>query len=209
MKVAIAQAFWAVNLEQRRDSGSAFADELDSYFAYFLRQSDIFLRDDGLHVSVQTYQDILNIAEVLLRENLGRSEAISSLHKRSRMNEARCEASISLTSRLIFMMSIGTAPYIVPGGIDLTWNDGSGSIRDFIASFIDHHLVSMQRRCDAGIKLDKLFTAQNMDRIAGLKITWTDDISDHLRLFNSDTEVAIFHNASFLRISKHSYVQPP
>ncbi|KAM5357127.1 hypothetical protein ACJZ2D_016589 [Fusarium nematophilum] len=101
-------------------------------------------------------------------------------------------------------MSIGMAPYVIPGGTDLIWKDDSGPIKDFIAAHLNPGI-----RSEEAVKLDTLFIAQNLDRIAGLKITWTDDISDHLRLFNFDTEVAIFHHALFLMMAKHAHIFPP
>ncbi|KAH7020574.1 hypothetical protein EDB80DRAFT_772207 [Ilyonectria destructans] len=98
------------------------------------------------------------------------------------------------------MMSIGTAPYVIPGGTDLIRKDDSGPIKDCIA---DH--FNPGKRSEEAVKLDTLFTAQNLDRIAGLKITWTDDISDHLRLFKFDTKVAIVHHVSFLMMAKHAF----
>ena len=49
------------------------------------------------------------------------------------------------------------------------------------------------------IKLEKLFTAPNIERIAGISIRWTDNIVDHLRLVEDDSAVVIFHHASFLK----------
>jgi len=58
------------------------------------------------------------------------------------------------------------------------------------------------------VKLDRPFTARNLERIAGLKIVWTDNLPDHLRLMRDDTEVAIYHHASFLEHQKKSPIFP-
>jgi hypothetical protein len=51
------------------------------------------------------------------------------------------------------------------------------------------------------IRLGKVFTARNLERVTGTRIIWTDSLADHLWLVDSDEdEVAanIFHHASFL-----------
>ena len=58
------------------------------------------------------------------------------------------------------------------------------------------------------IKLEKQFNALNLHRIAGIRIFWTDNLADHLRMMNDDKTVAIFYHASFLEYQKHKYVHP-
>jgi hypothetical protein len=52
------------------------------------------------------------------------------------------------------------------------------------------------------VKLERLFNACNLDRIAGLQIIWTHNLANHLRVQNDDKEVSIFHYASFLNSQK-------
>ncbi|KAK4065976.1 uncharacterized protein Triagg1_8285 [Trichoderma aggressivum f. europaeum] len=51
-------------------------------------------------------------------------------------------------------------------------------------------------------KLGKVFTARNLNRIAGIEIRWTTNLADHLRLVDDDQVVFIFHCASFLQLQK-------
>ncbi|KAH8593924.1 hypothetical protein B0O99DRAFT_515010 [Bisporella sp. PMI_857] len=46
------------------------------------------------------------------------------------------------------------------------------------------------------IMLDKKFNAFNIERKAGIKIIWTNNLEDHLCLKDEDTRLAIFHHAS-------------
>ncbi|KAF2176242.1 hypothetical protein K469DRAFT_723301 [Zopfia rhizophila CBS 207.26] len=46
-------------------------------------------------------------------------------------------------------------------------------------------------------RLGKLFTARNLSRISGIKIIWTTNLADHLRLIGDDQSVFIFHCTSF------------
>ena len=54
------------------------------------------------------------------------------------------------------------------------------------------------------VKLERLFNARTIERIAGIKITWTSNLADHLRLLDDDTGVVIFHNA-FLKKMESRY----
>jgi hypothetical protein len=58
------------------------------------------------------------------------------------------------------------------------------------------------------IKLEKQFNALNLQRIAGIRISWTDNLADHLRMMDGDKTVAVFYHASFLEYQKHRYVHP-
>jgi hypothetical protein len=48
------------------------------------------------------------------------------------------------------------------------------------------------------IKLEKSFNALNVQRIGGIKIWWTNNLADHLRMMDDDKAVFVFHHASFL-----------
>jgi len=48
------------------------------------------------------------------------------------------------------------------------------------------------------VKLEKIFNARNLGRIAGIEIEWTKNLADHLRLIDEDRKVAIFHHATYL-----------
>jgi hypothetical protein len=57
------------------------------------------------------------------------------------------------------------------------------------------------------VKLEKIFIARNLGRIAGIEIQFTNNLADHLRLMNEDDKkVTIFHNASFLIGQRKKYV---
>ena len=58
------------------------------------------------------------------------------------------------------------------------------------------------------VKLDRIFTTRNLERIAGLQIIWTSNILDHLRLMVDDTRIAIYHHASCLEYHKNNPLFP-
>ena len=65
--------------------------------------------------------------------------------------------------------------------------------------FIDSNFSKPQPDEPTNIKLEKMFTAPNIERIAGIKIRWTDELVDHLRLVEDGRAVVIFRHASFLK----------
>ncbi|KAL8736847.1 MAG: hypothetical protein Q9181_002262, partial [Wetmoreana brouardii] len=54
------------------------------------------------------------------------------------------------------------------------------------------------------VKLPKVFTAANLEQIAGIQVQWTSNLADHLSLKDDDKKVMLFHQASFLELSKES-----
>ena len=56
------------------------------------------------------------------------------------------------------------------------------------------------------VKLEKIFNAGNLGRIAGIEIEWTNNLADHLRVVDEDKKVAIFYHASFLECLVKRYV---
>ncbi|KIM95383.1 hypothetical protein OIDMADRAFT_134272, partial [Oidiodendron maius Zn] len=61
---------------------------------------------------------------------------------------------------------------------------------------------------EEGVKLEKLFTAQDLTRIGGMKITWVNNLADHLLMHDDDNVVSIFHYASFLKLHQNSELFP-
>jgi hypothetical protein len=55
------------------------------------------------------------------------------------------------------------------------------------------------------VKLDRIFNARNLGRIAGIEVYWTNNLFDHLRLIDEDRKVAVFHYASFLKCQRERY----
>ena len=101
--------------------------------------------------------------------------------------------SIDLAVRLWLMIPIGGFSHaVVPGQTVLPWT--VGSISDVLTKNFDENPL-----LDTPVKLGKVFNAMNIERIAGIRIIWTDNLADHLRMRDDDTGVCIFHYASFLR----------
>ena len=102
---------------------------------------------------------------------------------------------IDLALRLWLMIPIGCFRQISVPGSELEWRQGS--LYDGIAAqFAKSSLVK------ESVSLGKVFNARNLDRIGGLRIIWTNNLIDHLRMHDDDTRVSIFHHATFLIYQK-------
>ena len=141
-------------------------------------------------VSVQTYKEIVQIIS-FLQANLSRAEIVTSLHVQCDDDDL-IAASIDLAARIWLTLSIGTLPNSLSLGTSVTWNDGP------LSSTV-HSLWSLPRLSDS-IKLPKSFHAANIEKIAGIKIEWTSNLIDHLRLEDDDTKVLIYHQLSYLEL---------
>jgi hypothetical protein len=98
------------------------------------------------------------------------------------------------------MMSFGEVPNAFTPERALSWTGAS------IQDFLKQHLEPRQVLSSTSVKLQKIFNARNIQRLAGIKIEWTSDLGLHLRMIHDDERVAIFHNASFLRLHQQRYV---
>ena len=88
------------------------------------------------------------------------------------------------------MVKTGRVPKSYISRKELEWKHGS--LREFLTSqFCRDGTLKREH-----VKLEKLFVAVNLERIAGLRIHWTSNLANHLRMMEQDTEVAIFHQCS-------------
>lgn len=184
----------------RHDASSKLdSQELDieAYFAYHKKQCSHALHDGGRHISVRTHRNILEIAENLeqglSRETIKRRLSPKLADPKPANENELLDSSVDLAARLVSMMDIGVLQYGFSGRRELVWNQGS--LKDFVNGYFNVPVVLGQ-----DVKLEKMFNARNLGRIAGINIVWTDNLADHLRMIDDeDKKVAIFHHASFLK----------
>lgn len=195
VKAEIASSFWDVNDQQPSDTKDVSA--LDHYFRYYTFQNDIALNDQGRYVSVRTHRSIIEIAG-LIKQDLGKAQLIQKLRRQHpsgpAITDESLNASVDLAARLILMVEIGNFRYSYSGQAGLTWEHGS------LRSFVTNQFKPARCMSRDHVKLGKIFTARNLEIIAGIQIVWTDNLADHLRLKEHDTQLAIFHHASFLEV---------
>ncbi|KAI8954793.1 hypothetical protein F4801DRAFT_587281 [Xylaria longipes] len=158
---------------------------MQSYFDWYCQQ---FLLDGGRHVSISTHAHVTKIADKM-QQDKERAELYRDVSQQQ-LGESTpntIDGSLNLCSRLLLMMSIGELPL----GIDENYF-GPG----------------------AGIKLQpdkpqigRIFTALNLRKIGGMRIEWTGNITDHLRLADDDKTVSIFHCVAFLKFQRKVHRQ--
>jgi hypothetical protein len=167
---------------------------LAAYFRYYAKQCEVVaLHDGGKHVCVQTHQAIGRIVAMIRKDKTWREVHDSLRGDNSSASDEERSNTINLAARALMMMEIGNISFAHSGSRGLEWSQGS--LRDFIHQrFPSKHTLHHEKT-----KLEKIFNARGISRIAGMQILWTNNLADHLRLMNDDKGVAIFHHASFLQ----------
>jgi hypothetical protein len=170
------------------------ASRTDSYFCYYQTQCELVRH--GNDCSARSHLDIIKMVQLLQAQTATREDIKSSLRSKLPKPEADdvedvLNNSVDLALRLWLMVNVGGFRRILMPGRSLHWTDGY--LRNFLIS-----KFSLQKVLKEHVKLEKLFTAYNLARIAGIEIVWTSNLADHLRMQDDDTRVAIFHHAFFL-----------
>jgi hypothetical protein len=101
-----------------------------------------------------------------------------------------------LAVRVLTMIDVGgLASGIRLGQVSRNWTHGS--LRDFIKlTFPD------TKELPDNVKLERLFTARNLEWVADIQVIWTSNLADHLQLEDDDTKVRVFSHASFLELHR-------
>lgn len=198
IKLEIARSFWGVDAQQILNTKSV--SYLDLYFKYYTEQNDLALHDRGRFASVKTHRDIICVADILklglskdaTRDRLRSENSASGLD----VSDEKLDASMNLAIRLLLMLRVGRIQNSFSGQRELSWDNGT--LQDFISSQFNTGQAMGQEK----VRLDEVFVARNLGRIARIRIAWTDNLGDHLRMQEHDTQVAIFHHISFLETMK-------
>ncbi|KAH7397461.1 hypothetical protein BKA66DRAFT_454396 [Pyrenochaeta sp. MPI-SDFR-AT-0127] len=167
------------------------------FLSYYTQQCKHALHDRGKHVLVRTHQQILDITSQF-RQLVPREEINSNLRQlftsKSDREQEILNNSIDLAARLYLMISIGDSKYAVSSGTSLIWE--KGNLKDFLSTYFNEPYVLS----GSNIKFEKTFNAYTLERIAGIKVKWTNNLIDHLRIIEADEKtVEIFPHASFLK----------
>ncbi|KAK0649057.1 hypothetical protein B0T16DRAFT_427974 [Cercophora newfieldiana] len=172
---------------------------LDNYWAYYAKECSNALHDSGRHVATRTHADIVDCVSKLQGDML-RSDIKyclrSKLTSRHPDEDEMLDNSIDLSASLLLMTNFGSYSYGFSGKTSVHWT--KGSLRQFIQNYFEPE----RKLVNESVKLERIFKASNLDRIAGLEIEWTDNLADHLRITDDDKRVHIFHHASFLEAQR-------
>jgi hypothetical protein len=170
--------------------------DLRLYFQYYAKQICQALHNDAQHISAERHQDILSIGNHF-KDNTNKDvikQKLASRYTGSKTDSTDylCEGSIDLAVRALLMVDVGELQNGFCGRRLIFWERG------ILQGFFQKVFPSDPVLSAEGVKLGSMFLACNLERIAGIKIVWTTNLADHLRMIDEDKRLFIFHHASFL-----------
>ncbi|KAM0380101.1 hypothetical protein ACHAO7_002752 [Fusarium culmorum] len=200
-KTTIAGEYWASQHQAQR-LNSVDVD-LQSFWTYYNKECARALHNGGRYVALRSHRDVVDCIHKLksgmLRNDI-KEELREKLTAPHDNEEEMLDNSIDLAASLLLMMSFCSFAYGFSGRSHLRWSHGS--LESFVAAYFDPGAAHLAKE---NVKMEKIFTARNLCRIAGLDIVWTDNLADHLRLTDDDRRVHIFHHASFLHVQQQRF----
>jgi hypothetical protein len=199
----IAAQFWDSSL----DTDPSISGMDDPYFAYFEKQCRLARRHDDDETPLCTQQNICDIVR-RLKAGEGRETIRDALALKTsdgltiqKPDAKPYHYAIDLTVRLWLMVCVGKLPRGVAGQTAITWQHGA--LGPLLAAHFHHELILTDQ-----VKLEKVFNAMNIERIADVDIRWTPNLVDHLRFIEDGKKpvLNIFHHAAFLKLQRNKQV---
>lgn len=181
----------------------------DQAFRYYLRAQRERLDDHNIGLRNKTLDaKIMSDIKKLLEDDTPKEDLLMSIRMMLASSVAQpstaddiLESSshelATFAARTLLMVNVG--PLVSEPNLSMyvTWN--GGNLRDCIATYFSRTPnISVE-----GFKLPQAFDALRIERLAGVRISFTDSLGDHLRLEegddDSEIQVLIFHHATFLK----------
>ncbi|KAK4234178.1 hypothetical protein C8A03DRAFT_38060 [Achaetomium macrosporum] len=174
--------------------GTAGSRDMSSYFDYYSARCQRFSHEGGIHICVDSHGGIIDIARQIVTDAT-KDEVCSALARQTGNGGNRpnwtIDTTVELCGGLLVMAELGLQN---TEGDPLSWHRDQ-TLRQAVAR---HFQPEKQLQPD-NPRLGKLFTARNLIYIGGMKIAWTSNIVDHLRLSEDTQTVFVFYHAEFLR----------
>lgn len=174
----------------------------ESYFSYYRR----VVEGSRAQLIPETHKDIANLIRLFKNPEATRESIENVLRQKlwsldPEDREEVVESWICLALRLLLMMPTGLLLTVgrsvtVSGETKLNWKEGT------LKALVDKEFECLSVMKES-VKLEKIFNARNLERIGGIKVRWTSNLADHLRMRDDDAAVEIFHYASFLRFHQN------
>lgn len=216
----VLNGFWDLSMEP----GDAGMRDYIAYHQYFVIELDAWRSNsDGL--SLHTYKDLIDLVKHL-KENAAAprtsrevldffsstrttSAALisqASLSQHRSVETLRHENSIFLAVRLWLMVNVGSPNLqrIFPGKTEINWSQND-SLRGLLAA----QFLSFQQLTPLlnDFQYPRDLNVYELERIAGLRIVWTDHLADHLRLDLDLRTITLYHHVSVLKCQKDAKKQ--
>jgi hypothetical protein len=207
-KAAIILSFWNTSTQagESEQDPSRFA----TYFRYYEEQCRQFLYSSIQSqqlVLTKTHRDIVNLAQLLQGAvpgpTLRKVDILEVL--RDTVSTTTPAASYELLSdtvdfvaRLLLMLDVRP---VRPGDrvinqLPISWREGT--LPDLLAAQFDGTKILA-----VPVRLERIFTAPSLELIGDIKIVWTDNLADHLKMSEDDTQVAIYSHAQYLKLNRN------
>ena len=188
-------------------------------FGLDLSENEFTSRDNGLsayfndwfeeqceaasaEVSAETLEELLDFVAYLQTTNSSDGTISRKFSSSSGSFDAATNASLTLAARIWLSISVGSlSHYVTPGQDYVLWENNWEHSK---LSKAVHDTLWPKIQTAEKVKLPKVFTAANLETIAGIRIQWTSNLADHLSLRDDDTKVMLFHQASFLELHQIS-----
>lgn len=192
-KITITEHFWGTQPSLRLP---------EAYWNFFVEECRRALDDGGSRNLARTHHDLIEIVTSLKSGHVRRDTQDLLRQKLTKLHENELQlidGAIDLCASLLLMTDFGQAEHYFSGRRKLDWT--SGKLDECVSLGFDR-TSSLEHK---GIKLERTFNAESLNRLSGLRIIPTTNLLDHLRLTNDDTKVHIFHHASFLNYQLERY----
>jgi hypothetical protein len=190
---------WEKSMSSADSSGYA------AYLSYFENQCRNAKQNDHPHYNTHSREIIFAVVKQLQARDHRESLRVTRPLKVKGQEEGdyskpQIDSIVHLVARLWLMIHIGTVSQGVTGQTQISWL--SGSVQDLLANHFRHETILTD-----SVKLEKVFNACNIERMADVKIHWTPNLLDHLR-FNEDGKkpiLNIFYCVGFLELQRDKY----
>lgn len=211
-KSEIAEGLWSPCRPKTNRAGA-----LDAYFDFYLKRCHRFCREGGIHVCIDTHQSVIDVAGLLLQDQ-SRAAIVAGLaqqwqaascvgagpdapmpsglleNAKPESNASTANTTVDMCAGLLLMAEVGGHRLTVSGLNPLPWG-----AKQTLREAVDRHFQVEKKLQPEDPRLGRLFNGRNLAKIGGIRISWTDNIVDHLLLVDDDQAVLIFHHISFLK----------
>ncbi|TQS39214.1 hypothetical protein Golomagni_00264 [Golovinomyces magnicellulatus] len=208
-KVALSNVFWG----DLKISLVRTPRGVHEYFEYFETQCrQTLIKWEKYDLSELKFSHVAEIAK-MLKAGITRPD-IEQFLGETLVSDCRIIASeiIDLTVRLLLMVPIWSFwQGVRPDESALTWVEGTverSFERHFRSKPKQNQSQTYEYRFKQHIILEKSLTAHRLEELGGMKVVWTDNLLDHLKLNVESNSIFIFHYASFLNYQRRNHIYP-
>lgn len=112
-------------------------------------------------------------------------------------SDIQIQSALILAARIWSLSTVGELDKCLSSGESVSWDSGT------LGNTLKKHYLQPPY-CAETTRIPKIFKAVNIVRMTGIKIRWTSNLLDHLKMTEDDTTVSIFHRASLLKLHKRA-----